>query len=67
MLIEARSLVTPLVDQGLSLEEVLEANPLAPRHDDWNWGFICTPRMTLLLYNDAAGIAENWPDGFRCN
>ncbi len=67
MLIEARSLVAPLVDQGLSLEEVLEANPLAPLHDDWNWGFICTPRMTLLLYNDAAGIAENWPDGFRCN
>jgi len=46
---------------------VLEVNPLAPLHDDWNWGFICTPRMTLLLYNDAAGIAENWPDGFRCN
>ena len=26
------------------------ANPLAPYHDTWNWGFITTERMTRTLY-----------------
>ena len=50
MLIDARARVKALVYQGLSQEEVLEKNPLADYHEQWNWGFITTERMTNTLY-----------------
>lgn len=49
MLIDARARVKKLVDAGRSKEEILAANPLADYHDDWNWGFITTERMTETL------------------
>jgi len=52
MLIDAKALVTDLINENKSLEEVLAANPLQKYHDDWNWGFITTERMTTQLYND---------------
>lgn len=66
MLRSAQNIVATLAEGGMSLDEVLAAGPLAAFHDEWNWGFVCTPRMVTILYNDAAGIAENWPDGTRC-
>jgi len=51
MLIDAQGLVKALVDDGQSLEEVQEANPLAV-YDSWNWEFITTERMTGTIYND---------------
>ena len=49
MLVDAQAMVKALVDDGLSLEEVQEANPLA-RYASWNWNFITTERMTATLY-----------------
>ncbi len=50
MLKRARSLVADLVAEGMSEDEVLAANPLAEFHDDYNWVFITTERMTRTLY-----------------
>ncbi len=52
MVSAARAAVAELAAQGLSLDEVQAANPLAPFHDDWNWRFITTERMTVILYRD---------------
>jgi glyoxylase-like metal-dependent hydrolase (beta-lactamase superfamily II) len=52
VLVDSRDLVKALVDQGKTEEEVLAANPLARYHDDYNWGFITTERMTKTLYRD---------------
>ena len=49
---DGRKLVKALVDQGMSEEEVLAANPLAKYHDDYNWNFITTERMTQTHYRD---------------
>lgn len=53
MLTAARDAVSALAAEGLSLDQVQAANPLAPFHDDWNWRFITTERMTAILYRDA--------------
>ena len=52
MLIDAKSLVAKHVKDGKSLEQVLAANPLQKYHDDWNWGFITTEKMTTDIYTD---------------
>lgn len=51
MLEGARDAVQELVDQGLSLEEVKAATPLAAYEDDWTWFFINGDRMTEMLYD----------------
>ncbi len=55
MLIDARDRVRRLVKAGRSADEIVAANPLADYHDDWNWGFITTERMTRTLVRDAGG------------
>ena len=50
MLKDARDRVRKRVGAGQSEEEILAANPLADYHDDWNWEFITTERMTKTLY-----------------
>jgi glyoxylase-like metal-dependent hydrolase (beta-lactamase superfamily II) len=50
MLIDAETRVRKLVSQGMTQEEVVAANPLEMYHDEWNWGFITTERMTTTLY-----------------
>ena len=49
MLIDSQSRVKALVDDGMSLEEVQAANPLAP-YSSWSWDFITTERMVETLY-----------------
>lgn len=49
MLVDAEARVQALVDQGLTADEIVAANPLADYHDDYNWGFITTERMTRTL------------------
>ena len=49
MLIDARKLVSDLVDAGMTREQVLVANPLG-RYDAWSWDFITTEVMTNTLY-----------------
>jgi len=43
---DARARVKALVDQGLSADEILAANPLADYDADYSWSFITTQRMT---------------------
>ncbi len=50
MLTDSQARVKLLVDQGRTIDEVLEENPLSVYHDDYNWGFITTERMTRTLY-----------------
>ena len=46
MLQDAEARVKALIDKGMSEEEILAANPLADYHDEYNWFFITTERMT---------------------
>jgi len=50
VLTDSQARVKLLVDQGRTIEEVLEANPLSVYHEDYNWSFITTERMTRTLY-----------------
>lgn len=52
MLIESKKLIQKAIDDGQDLDSILKANPLQKYHDDWNWGFISTDRMTTQLFND---------------
>ena len=52
VLADGRKRVKALVDQGMTEEEILAANPLADYHDDYNWSFITTERMTKTHYRD---------------
>lgn len=49
MLIEVKTCVKPLVEVGMSMEEVLKANPLAP-FEKWAWFHINIERMTKVVY-----------------
>lgn len=51
MLVDARDRIQKLLDEGKSAEEIHAMNPLADYHEDWNWGFITTERMTDTLIN----------------
>ena len=55
MLRDAKARVQALVEAGQSEEEILAANPLADYHDEWNWGFITTERMTKTLVRALTG------------
>ena len=50
MLVDADNRIRAMVEDGKSEEEIVAENPLADYHDDWNWGFITTERMTKTLY-----------------
>ncbi|NNF41201.1 MAG: MBL fold metallo-hydrolase [Woeseiaceae bacterium] len=49
MLIDSRAQVKALLDHGKSIDEILEANPLAA-YAAFDWSFITTERMTRTLY-----------------
>ncbi|MDX1515717.1 MAG: MBL fold metallo-hydrolase, partial [Woeseiaceae bacterium] len=46
VLIDGRERIKRLVDQGMSDDDIVAANPLADYHDTYNWAFITTERMT---------------------
>ena len=49
MLTDAENRVRKLIKKGMSEEDIVAANPLADYHDDYNWGFITTERMTRTI------------------
>jgi uncharacterized membrane protein len=51
MLEDSSAIIKALIAEGHSEDEVVAKNPLQKYHDDWNWGFITTERMTRQLYN----------------
>ena len=56
MLKDARALVAGLIAADHDIDAILAANPLAKYHDDYNWGFITTERMTRTIYRDITGM-----------
>lgn len=50
MLADAEALVKTLVLAGKTEKEILAENPLSIYHDQWNWEFITTEKMTQTLY-----------------
>ena len=55
VLIDSEMRVKALVDKGMSEDEIVAANPLALYHDDYNWRFITTERMTRTLIRSLTG------------
>lgn len=49
MLTDAEARVKALLDQGMTADDIVARNPLASYHDQYNWGFITTERMTRTL------------------
>ncbi|MGB5257217.1 MAG: MBL fold metallo-hydrolase [Woeseiaceae bacterium] len=49
MLVDSRAMVKALLDQGKSIEQILEVNPLA-KYETFDWAFITTERMTRTLH-----------------
>jgi len=58
MLREGKARVQALVDEGMTLEQVIAADPLADFHEEWNWRFITTERMVTTFYWDITGALE---------
>ena len=58
MLTDAQGRIMALVSEGMTLEEIQAAEPLADYHEDWNWGFITTERMVWTIYRDSTGLTE---------
>lgn len=54
MLIDAKARVKALIDKGMDAEDIIAANPLADYHDQYNWAFITTERMTRTLIRSLA-------------
>ena len=54
MLIDAETKVRAMVEKGMTEEDIVAANPLSVYHDDYNWGFITTERMTRTLVQSMA-------------
>jgi len=59
MLIDAESRVAALLDEGMSEDDIVSANPLAVYHDSYNWGFITTERMTRTLIRSLTAERQN--------
>ena len=50
MLIDSKNIIAKLIEEGKSENQVAKANPLKKYHDNWNWGFITTEKMTRQIY-----------------
>lgn len=56
MLKEVRSRMQGLIDEGKTVEEALEANPVEG-FEEWDWQFITSERMVRQMYRGLAGDA----------
>ncbi len=59
MLIDCKKIIMAEIKKGHDIEQIVKDNPLHKYHDDWNWGFITTERMTRQLYNDLSQHATS--------
>jgi glyoxylase-like metal-dependent hydrolase (beta-lactamase superfamily II) len=50
MLEDSKEIISKLVANGKSEDEIVKLNPLSAYHDKWNWGFITTERMTRQIF-----------------
>jgi cyclase len=58
MLVEARTAVVELIDAGMSLEEILEAGPLAGLDSQWAKGIVKGRLFTQIIYQSETGDWE---------
>jgi cyclase len=58
MLVDARTRVMQLIEEGKSEDEVVAASPLAPYDAEWSWDFIDTESMTRTLYRGLSGKSD---------
>lgn len=58
MLTEMRDIVQDMIDQGLSLEQVVEANPTAKWDEELGNSFIKPDSLAVFLYNSLTGVAQ---------
>ncbi|MDO3387111.1 MBL fold metallo-hydrolase [Gilvimarinus sp. SDUM040013] len=59
MLAESRRRIADLIKQGKTIEDIVAMNPLADYHEQWNWGFITTEKMTRTLFRDLQKYGED--------
>ena len=50
MLLGVRDVMAPMVAEGLSLEEIQAADPLAPWNENWGGGFLTPQAFTGILF-----------------
>jgi glyoxylase-like metal-dependent hydrolase (beta-lactamase superfamily II) len=55
MLVNAEAKVNALIEAGLNEEQIVAMNPLSIYHDQYNWNFITTERMTRTLIRSLTG------------
>lgn len=48
----AKAAVQELVDEGMSVEEIVAADPLSEWNDEYAWNFITAERMTQIIATD---------------
>jgi cyclase len=58
MLVEARAAVVEMLDEGMSLEEILEAGPLAGLDSQWAKGIVKGRLFTRIIYQSETGDWE---------
>ncbi len=58
MLKKSQKIIYELVQQGLSLKEIIARNPLKEFTTEWSWAFISTDFMVQTHYYDLTGKLE---------
>ncbi|WMS88314.1 MBL fold metallo-hydrolase [Pleionea litopenaei] len=59
MLEDSIKIISALIQQGKTEEQVVTLNPLQKYHNDWNWGFITTERMTRQLFQSLSSSQQH--------
>ena len=55
MLVEARAAIVKLLEQGMSLDEILAAKPLVYLEDKWGQGIVKARLFTRIVYQSETG------------
>jgi glyoxylase-like metal-dependent hydrolase (beta-lactamase superfamily II) len=61
MLVEMRGIVQGMIDKGMSLEQVVAANPTAKWDEELGGSFIKPDSLAVFLYNSLTGVDQFTP------
>jgi len=61
MLVEMRGIVQGMIDQGMSLQQVVAANPTLKWDEELGNSFIKPDSLAIFLYNSLTGVAQFTP------
>ena len=62
MLEGSKSIISALIAEGKTEEQIVTLNPLAKQYQQWHWQFITTERMTRTLYKGLTGSQQQLHD-----